>query len=232
MKKVSAVIPAAGSGTRLGVEKQFKIIESHPLWFHTIKPFISSRIIHEIIVVVQQKSIKSIEKILNSISVGKNIKAVLGGTNRQNSVQNGVLATDLESTLICVHDAARPFVTEELITASVSACDKYDGAIIALPCSDTVKLSDNSQVKETIDRNKIWLAQTPQTFNRYKLMQAYENADRNKIIATDESTLMEAMGFSIGLVEGHPDNFKITTQDDWERAEAVTFRKVQGRAQE
>ena len=75
MKKVSAVIPAAGSGTRLGVEKQFKIIESHPLWFHTIKPFISSRIIHEIIVVVQQKSIKSIEKILNSISVGKNIKA-------------------------------------------------------------------------------------------------------------------------------------------------------------
>ena len=175
---------------------------------------------------------KSIEKILNSISVGKNIKAVLGGTNRQNSVQNGVLATDLESTLICVHDAARPFVTEELITASVSACDKYDGAIIALPCSDTVKLSDNSQVKETIDRNKIWLAQTPQTFNRYKLMQAYENADRNKIIATDESTLMEAMGFSIGLVEGHPDNFKITTQDDWERAEAVTFRKVQRRAQE
>ena len=154
-----------------------------------------------------------------SISAGKPIKSIAGGLNRQDSVQNGVLAADSESTLVCIHDAARPFVTEDLIITSVSACEKYDGAIVALPSLDTVKLSEGEKVKETIDRKKVWFAQTPQTFQKTKLIQALNMAKRRNLVATDESTLMEHMGFSIGLVEGHANNFKITTKEDWERAE-------------
>ena len=131
------------------------------------------------------------------------------------------------ANLICIHDAARPFVTENMIANSISACENYDGAVVALPSRDTVKLSNNGLVKETLDRRFIWLAQTPQTFNKDKLVAALDNADQNDIIATDEAALMEAMGFSIALVEGHPTNFKITTRDDWERAEQYLLRKTQ-----
>ena len=114
-----------------------------------------------------------------------------------------------------------------MIANSISACENHDGAVVALPSRDTVKLSENNQIKETLDRRLVWLAQTPQTFKKDKLMAAFDNADRNNITATDEAALMEAMGFSVALVEGHPNNFKITTQDDWGRAEQLFLRKTQ-----
>ena len=219
MTKISAIIPAAGSGSRFGEVKQFKDLAGQPLIFHSINLFIRCSIIDEVVVVVQEKYVKPIYHDILSISAGKPIKSIAGGLNRQDSVQNGVLAADSESTLVCIHDAARPFVTEDLIITSVSACEKYDGAIVALPSLDTVKLSEGEKVKETIDRKKVWFAQTPQTFQKSKLIQALNMAKRQNLVATDESTLMEHMGFSIGLVEGHANNFKITTKEDWERAE-------------
>tara|TARA_Y100000782_G_C10184202_1_gene265534 strand:+ start:629 stop:1315 length:687 start_codon:yes stop_codon:yes gene_type:complete len=219
MTKISAIIPAAGSGSRFGEVKQFKDLAGQPLIFHSINLFIRCSIIDEVVVVVQEKYVKPIYHDILSISAGKPIKSIAGGLNRQDSVQNGVLAADSESTLVCIHDAARPFVTEDLIITSVSACEKYDGAIVALPSLDTVKLSEGEKVKETIDRKKVWFAQTPQTFQKSKLIQALNMAKRRNLVATDESTLMEHMGFSIGLVEGHANNFKITTKEDWERAE-------------
>ena len=219
MTKISAIIPAAGSGSRFGEVKQFKDLAGQPLIFHSINLFIRCSIIDEVVVVVQEKYVKPIYHDILSISAGKPIKSIAGGLNRQDSVQNGVLAADSESTLVCIHDAARPFVTEDLIITSVPACEKYDGAIVALPSLDTVKLSEGEKVKETIDRKKVWFAQTPQTFQKSKLIQALNMAKRRNLVATDESTLMEHMGFSIGLVEGHANNFKITTKEDWERAE-------------
>ena len=219
MTKISAIIPSAGSGSRFGEVKQFKDLAGQPLIFHSINLFIRCSIIDEVVVVVQEKYVKPIYHDILSISAGKPIKSIAGGLNRQDSVQNGVLAADSESTLVCIHDAARPFVTEDLIITSVSACEKYDGAIVALPSLDTVKLSEGEKIKETIDRKKVWFAQTPQTFQKSKLIQALNMAKRRNLVATDESTLMEHMGFSIGLVEGHANNFKITTKEDWERAE-------------
>ena len=221
MMKVSAIIPSAGHGDRFGEAKQFKKLAGQPLLFHSLKLFLSCRIIDEIVVVVQQEYVEHIYRDIFSIAAGKPIKSIPGGLHRQDSVQNGVLATDSESTLVCVHDAARPFVTEDLITASISACEEYDGAIVALPSSDTVKLSEDGQVKKTVDRKNVWLAQTPQTFHRGKLIQALDKANQRNLVATDESTLMENMGFSIGLVQGHANNFKITTNEDWERAETL-----------
>ena len=226
--KVSAIIPAAGSGERFGEEKQFKLLSGRPLFFHTLKLFLQSDYIDEIIVAVPSANVDSTHRDVLSMSAGKPVKVVAGGTRRQDSVKNGIDVSDSDSTLVCVHDAARPFVTEDLIQRSISACEFADGAIVGIPSKDTVKFSENGLVKETLDREKIWLAQTPQCFHKNKLLQALYYAETENLTGTDESALMEAMGFSIKLVDGDSNNFKITTKDDWIRAEIVAVRQAQG----
>ena len=226
--KVSAIIPAAGSGERFGEEKQFKLLSGRPLFFHTLKLFLQSDYIDEIIVAVPGANVGSTHRDVLSMSAGKPVKVVAGGTRRQDSVKNGIDVSDSHSTLVCIHDAARPFVTEDLIQRSISACEFADGAVVGIPSKDTVKFSENGLVKETLDREKIWLAQTPQCFHKNKLLQALYYAETENLTGTDESALMEAMGFSIKLVEGDSNNFKITTKDDWIRAEIVAVRQAQG----
>ena len=226
--KVSAIIPAAGSGERFGEEKQFKLLSGRPLFFHTLKLFLQSDYIDEIIVAVPSANVDSTHRDVLSMSAGKPVKVVAGGTRRQDSVKNGIDVSDSDSTLVCIHDAARPFVTEDLIQRSISACEFADGAVVGIPSKDTVKFSENGLVKETLDREKIWLAQTPQCFHKNKLLQALYYAETENLTGTDESALMEAMGFSIKLVEGNSNNFKITTKDDWIRAEIVAIRQAQG----
>ena len=226
--KVSAIIPAAGSGERFGEEKQFKLLSGRPLFFHTLKLFLQSDYIDEIIVAVPSANVDSTHRDVLSMSAGKPVKVVAGGTRRQDSVKNGIDVSDSDSTLVCVHDAARPFVTEDLIQRSVSACEFADGAVVGIPSKDTVKFSENGLVKETLDREKIWLAQTPQCFHKNKLIQALYYAETENLTGTDESALMEAMGFSIKLVDGDSNNFKITTKDDWIRAEVVAARQAPG----
>ena len=226
--KVSAIIPAAGSGERFGEEKQFKLLSGRPLFFHTLKLFLQSDYIDEIIVAVPSANVDSTHRDVLSMSAGKPVKVVAGGTRRQDSVKNGIDVSDSDSTLVCIHDAARPFVTEDLIQRSISACEFADGAVVGIPSKDTVKFSENGLVKETLDREKIWLAQTPQCFHKNKLLQALYYAETENLTGTDESALMEAMGFSIKLVEGDSNNFKITTKDDWIRAERVAVRQAQG----
>lgn len=228
---VSAIIPAAGSGERFGEAKQFKLLAGRPLLFHTLKPFLKSAEIDEIIIVVPRDDVESTHRDMVSMSAGKTVKVVAGGNRRQDSVKNGVMATSKESTLVCIHDAARPFVTQNLIQQSISACGNVDGAVVALPSCDTVKYSENEIVEKTLNREKIWLAQTPQTFNKEKLLQALDNAEKKQLTGTDESALMEVMGFDIKLVTGDSNNFKITNQDDWDRAEAVASRLDDTQAQ-
>jgi len=225
--KVSAIIPAAGSGERFGEEKQFKLLSGRPLFFHTLKLFLQSDYIDEIIVAVPSANVDPTHRDVLSMSAGKPVKVVAGGTRRQDSVKNGIDVSDSHSTLVCIHDAARPFVTEDLIQRSISACEFADGAVVGIPSKDTVKISENGFVKETLDREKIWLAQTPQCFHKNKLLQALYYAETENLTGTDESALMEAMGFSIKLVEGDSNNFKITTKDDWIRAEIVAVRQAQ-----
>jgi 2-C-methyl-D-erythritol 4-phosphate cytidylyltransferase len=226
--KVSAIIPAAGSGERFGEEKQFKLFSGRPLFYHTLKLFLQSNYIDEIIVAVPSANVDSTHRDVLSMSAGKPVKVVAGGTRRQDSVKNGIDVSDSDSTLVCIHDAARPFVTEDLIQRSISACEFADGAVAGIPSKDTVKISENGLVKETLDREKIWLAQTPQCFHKNKLLQALDHAKTENLTGTDESALMEAMGFSIKLVGGDSNNFKITTKDDWARAEIVAVRQAQG----
>jgi len=215
----TAVITAGGSGQRFGELKQFKKLNGQPLYEYSLKTFIDVSLFGEIILVVPVENQKTIEQQVKK-KYRSLVKVIVGGMNRQDSVKNGVMNSSSKTDLVVIHDAARPFITKKLIKDCILACSNSDGAIIALQPFDTIKYSKSNVVEKTIDREKVWMAQTPQAFIKEKILEAYNNK-LNELIMTDESSMMESMGYKIKIVRGSEDNFKITTDDDWKRAEMV-----------
>ena len=226
MTKITAVIPAAGSGKRFGENKQLKILGDRPLVFHTLKPFIDSELINEIVVVAPKNDVQQLSRELKSMISVKSVMVVAGGNTRQKSVFNGLKAASDSSELICVHDAVRPFVTKELIEKAVNACSEHDGVIVAQSSTDTIKKVMDDQIMETLPRETIWRAQTPQVFSKSALQEALKMAEDENIQGTDEASLLERIGYQVGFVEGSSLNIKITTEEDWVFAEAI-FNHVQ-----
>ena len=214
---VGAVVPAAGQGARFGEKKQFKLLGRRPLLFHTLISFLKCDDIAEIVVVVPEEDLGTISRELASFTSAKPVKTVTGGARRQDSVLNGCMALSENVEIIAVHDAARPFVTPELISATIAGCNEADGCIAALPSKDTVKQVSENNIHRTIDRNSIWLAQTPQTFHKDILI----NALQQDMVATDEASMVEATGGTVAVIEGFAGNFKITTSEDWQLAENI-----------
>ena len=215
----TAVITAGGSGQRFGELKQFKKLNGQPLYEYSLKTFIDVSLFGEIILVVPVENQKTIEQQVKK-KYRSLVRVIVGGMNRQDSVKNGVMNSSSKTDLVVIHDAARPFITKKLIKDCILACSNSDGAIIALQPFDTIKYSKSNVVEKTIDREKVWMAQTPQAFIKEKILEAYNNK-LDELIMTDESSMMESMGYKIKIVRGSEDNFKITTDDDWKRAEMV-----------
>mgnify|MGYP003958397795 FL=1 len=224
--KITAVIPAAGSGKRFGENKQLKILGDRPLVFHTLKPFIDSELINEIVVVAPKNDVQQLSRELKSMISVKSVMVVAGGNTRQKSVFNGLKAASDSSELICVHDAVRPFVTKELIEKAVNACSEHDGVIVAQSSTDTIKKVMDDQIMGTLPRETIWRAQTPQVFSKSALQEALKMAEDENIQGTDEASLLERIGYQVGFVEGSSLNIKITTEEDWVFAEAI-FNHIQ-----
>lgn len=148
------------------------------------------------------------------------IHLTAGGTERQDSVAAGLATVDAGADLVIVHDAARPFVSFACLTACVDAATASGAAIAAVPVRDTVKIVDaNATIAQTLDRQSIWLAQTPQVFRASLLRQAYERARRDGYLATDDAMLVERMGATVRIVPSESTNQKITTPDDLRWAE-------------
>lgn len=219
--KIGAIIVAAGSGLRFGERKQFKKLGAKPLYLYSLQKFIDCNLIDEIVLVVPKDLHGAISNEASKLS--PQINVVEGGKLRQDSVLAGIEGLSVNCDIICVHDAARPFVSVDLIQKTIKACENNDGAVAAIPSNDTVKEinTNNNHIKKTIPREAIWLAQTPQVFHRSQLNEAMHYAKNNKIQVTDESTLLESLEYSIVVVEGSGDNFKITTLNDWKRAELL-----------
>ena len=219
--KITAIIPAAGDGERFGEKKQLKLLNGRPLIFHTIQPFVKSELINEIIVVVPKDNVSQLSRDFKSTITSKKIEVVEGGETRQQSVYNGLRISDEESELICVHDGVRPFVTLPLIEKVIKASLEHDGAILAAPSTDTIKKVMGDQILETLPRETIWRAQTPQVFSKPALREAIQIAVDEKLEGTDEASILEKIGYQIGFVEGSPLNIKITTKEDWIFAKAI-----------
>ena len=220
MNKVSAIILAAGSGSRFGEKKQFKKLNGKPIWFYSLNTFIQSESVDELILVIPNDSLETLKQsqVFKSLNKTNNIKLVSGGKSRKDSVFNGLKVVKKAIDIVCIHDAARPFIKASYIKHS-EACSEFDGAIIAIPSVDTVKKVDKQIIKNTIDRESLWMAQTPQTFKKDKLLYAIKNSSHLNI--TDESMLMEEANFKIKLIEGDQSNFKITNEIDWELAKVM-----------
>ena len=235
--RIAAIIPGAGQGLRFSrklasddsshLPKQFQTFADRPLILWTLQPFLKSPIIDIIVVVVPEGSITwiqaEISKLKNSPerSFGKEIFVTRGGATRQDSVRRGIDVLPDGCEIVVVHDAVRQFVQEEWIEKTVGLCSEYDGAIMAIRAKDTLKIVRGNEVTGTLDRTKIWQAQTPQTFKLDVLVSAFKNAKEKGIVATDEAQLVELNGGKVAIVEGTPQNIKITTREDWELAELI-----------
>lgn len=232
--RVAALIPAAGMGKRMaaGINKQYLKLDGKPILAHTLAVFEKASFVDDIYVIVPGDEIPyCTENVIDSYGFAKVRRLVAGGRERQQSVLNGLRAADgLEpDDIVIIHDGVRPFVPLEAVRQSVEVARLHDGALVAVPVKDTVKITAEGVVVDTPCRENIWLAQTPQTFRYRLIFDAYEKAETEGFLGTDDSSLVERMGKRVHIVMGDYRNIKITTPEDMLLAEA--FLKEAGKGQ-
>ncbi|MGI5939440.1 MAG: 2-C-methyl-D-erythritol 4-phosphate cytidylyltransferase [Thermoleophilia bacterium] len=226
---LAMVLAAAGYGTRLssGLPKQYVPLLGIPMLQRTMTTISSCPEVDAMLVVVNVEDVEYCDNEIRLEHIGKVLRVVAGDEKRPFSVQNGLraLAELGDWDLVGVHDGARPLVTRaELrrVLAALEADPTLDGAIPALPSIDTVKVvGDDGLITSTPQRSRLFCAQTPQIFRRQVIMDAYAQPDSVVAEATDDSSLVELRGGRVAVVEGSPENFKITERMDLRRAEQV-----------
>lgn len=219
--RVSALIPAAGSGERLGrgCNKTFVPIAGAPMLAHTLSVFESCDTVDEVILVVGKREIGAAGEIVGRFGFGKVSDIVEGGSHRQDSVRNGLARA--RGDIIAIHDGARPLVTREIIEGSLEAARVHGGCVAAVPVIDTIKsISTDGVVNETLERRGLYAIQTPQAFRAGLIRWAYDRAYADGVYATDDAALVERLGEKVVVAPGSYENIKITTPADLQTASA------------
>lgn len=222
---VAAVVPAGGRGTRIGDEtpKQFLQLGEVPLLVHALRVLESNKTICEIVVVVPHDAVTYCQKeLLPQFTFSKISKVISGGTRRQDSVWNGLQAVDGRTEIVLVHDAVRPFVTDTMVEKVVDGAKAHGAAIVAIPLHDTIKrAAPDGMIETTLDRQQLWLAQTPQAFGIELLREAHQLSQQADVEATDDACLVERIGHRVSIVNGSTDNIKVTRPEDLIMGEAI-----------
>ena len=231
MINATAIIPAGGSGRRMESReaKQYLLLQGIPLLVHTLRPFQNAAVIREIILVVPADDVVKMRTyIVDAYSLTKIRKVVAGGKERQDSVRNGLAVLPADCEIVLIHDAARPFVSPALIEKAIDGALREGAAAVGIRARDTVKQCDGAgRVIDTLDREQIWMAQTPQAFRRTTIVAAHQKAQEENFYGTDDAALVERMGIPVIMIDGIPDNIKITTRDDLAWAEyRLSARKL------
>ncbi len=218
---LSAVVVAAGRSQRMGFDKLLSPLGGRPLLIHTLERLLETKIPGEIILVIRPGSEAEMEAIVSPLREKGVIRLVPGGAQRQDSVQAGLRAVSPSSEYVMVHDAARPFITRELIDLVLAAAKLSGAAVCGAPCSDSLKESgEDGLVQRTVERSRLWTVQTPQIFRTALLRDAYAAALRTGAVFTDDTAVVETMGHPVRIVLYNGINLKITTPADWGLAEA------------
>lgn len=217
------VVLAAGRGERLGGEtaKQYQLIGGVPMVVRALRPFTSHPEVAQVVLVLPAEDAGKPPSFLSVISP---LSVVAGGEHRGDSVRAGLAALRPECTVVLVHDAARPFVDQEVIARVIAVARKGEGAVPAVPLTDTLKEAtpgDPTLVARTRPRASLWRAQTPQGFPRAALEKAHAHAIRCGHRATDDAALVEATGVPVRLVPDSARNLKVTTPEDLALAELL-----------
>ena len=221
---VTAIFPAAGSSKRMGggTNKIFLEIGGEPILIRTLKTFSQSPRINFLIVIVSEIDVYAVENLLNDAEDLKPYKIVVGGSERQYSIANGLKFLPDDAEIILVHDAARPLVSLNVIENVIDAAEKFGGAVAAVPEKNTIKFVDAENfVTYTPPRSKLVEVQTPQGFRRELLIKAYDQAEKDNFLGTDDSSLVERIGDKIKIVVSDYRNIKITTPEDLKIAESL-----------
>lgn len=221
--RCTAIIMAAGKGKRMqtAVSKQFLPVCGKEILAWTVDVFEKSPLVDNILLMASADGKEDVQHLWDNYG-WKKVAAVLeGGKERQNSVANGLAAVGEDTDIVLIHDGVRPFVTEEMIADSIVAAQAYGGAVIGVPAKDTIKVcSADGLALETPDRSTLWQIQTPQTFQRSLIVDAYEKAEKDGFLGTDDASVAEFAGHQVKVVMGSYRNIKITTKEDLVIAEA------------
>lgn len=221
---VGAIIAAAGHGERIAspIPKQFLGIENKPIVVHTLEKFCQCELIDCIIIVVPKDWYQYVvENIIEKYSILKVDKILIGGATRQESVCRAIEAMNEEIVTVVIHDAVRPFVTLNLLRKVIKKGTETGAAILAVPAHDSIKKVSGKQIEYSLKRDSIWLVQTPQVFKKELILNAYQQAFFNCRTASDDSELVEYLGYPIAVVEGSRTNIKITTPEDLDLAKVL-----------
>lgn len=222
---VSVILPAAGLGTRmkgaaatespLPQRKQFLILEGQPILFRTIRKFVGCERVKEVLVAVRGDDLEWVSGKLAEEDFGKPVRCVQGGETRQHSVRNALAQVSPEADIVAVHDAVRPFIDRATIEHAIDEAARTGAAIVGIVPVDTVKQVQRHVVCGTLNRDRLMLAQTPQVFRAGLLRQAFERAECDSFVGTDESSLVERLEqIEVSVVTGSDRNIKITRPSD------------------
>ena len=213
----TAVIVAAGKSERMGgqVDKAFLTLGSKPVIAYSMMAFEACPDVDAIVLVVSKEQLIASRGVAQMFGCHKVTAIVAGGASRQASVSNGLAACDPDTTIVCVHDGARPCIKPELISETIKGAKRHGSAVAATRVTDTVKHVERGQiVTSTIDRAKVWTVQTPQTFKFDLLHRALKQAEADKTTFTDEASAVEHIGERVYLVPTEFPNIKITVTGD------------------
>lgn len=216
--KCTAIIVAAGKGTRMKEteNKIFADILGKPLLAYTLEAFEECHLIQDIIIVTREEDVVDCRnEIVDAYGFIKVSKIVTGGLERQTSVYRGLQEVGHNIDMVVIHDGARPLVRVEDIKNSIYECAEHGASVVGVKVKDTVKFADqNDFIDNTPQRDHLWIAQTPQTFNYKMILRAHQSAIEDGVTGTDDSSLVERLGAKVKLVEGSYQNIKVTTEED------------------
>lgn len=227
----TGLIVAAGRGRRMGSKtpKVMLPVGGRPLLAHTLQAFEEAGRIDQVVLVTAEDLLAVVaQEVVDAHGLRKVRQIIPGGVRRQDSVRIGLGAVGPECPLVAIHDGARPLITPELIDRAVAEAAGNGAAALAVRPGDTVRRGEGETFQVTLDRDKLWLMQTPQVFACRLIHDAHRQAGERGLDGTDDVALVEAMGHPVRVVQGHRENIKVTTPEDLLYVEAVLSRRSAG----
>jgi 2-C-methyl-D-erythritol 4-phosphate cytidylyltransferase len=237
--KVTVILPAAGLGTRMGravpekagtSRKQFMLLDGSPILLHTIRKFVASSAVTEIVVALRAEDMDWVRELLRAEKSGKPVRLVEGGDSRQESVEHALATLGAGTELVAVHDAVRPFIEHSVLEKVFAEAEESGAAIVGIVPVDTVKQVHRNKIRQTIPRERLILAQTPQVFLFDLLKTAFSRAREDGFAGTDESSLVERLDqVEVSVVPGSDRNLKITKPSDMDLARLFLAEEMTAR---